>query len=294
MGTGCRTRYPIVLVHGLLGFVRLPGHSYWNGIDMALRWQGAEVYPVRLSGVHDNEALGAQLLERIAAIRTASGARRVNLLGHSQGGLSARYAAALRPDWVASVTTVATPNQGSEVADRLRDLLPPSGRRERLLVRGFEGLARLMERLECAERGLCLPLDGAASLLALTSEGMAGFNARYPQGLPERWGGEGAGEVDGVRYYSWSGILQTRIDAAPGLDPGHVLCHQLARCFAREAGQNDGLVGRFSSHLGRVIRSDYPFDHLDVVNRCWGRRVGAVRPLGVFLEHLVRLAEAGL
>ncbi|AJE22846.1 esterase/lipase family protein [Azotobacter chroococcum] len=294
MGKALETRYPILLVHGLLGFVRLPGHSYWNGIDVALRRQGAAVYPVRLSGVHDNEALGEQLLERIAAIRAASGARRVNLLGHSQGGLSARYAAARRPDWVASVTTVATPNQGSEVADRLRHRVPPSGRSERLLARGFEGLARLMERLECAEPGLCLPLDGPASLLALTSEGMAGFNARYPQGLPARWGGEGAAEVDGVRYYSWSGTLQTRDDAVLGFDPGHVLCRQLARCFVREAGQNDGLVGRFSSHLGKVIRSDYPFDHLDVINRCGGRREGEGKPLGVYLEHLARLAEAGL
>ncbi|MFC0711945.1 esterase/lipase family protein [Azorhizophilus paspali] len=294
MRASFRTRYPLVLVHGLLGFVRLPGHSYWNGIDVALRRQGAQVHAVRLSGVHDNEALGNQLLERIAAIRAASGARRVNLLGHSQGGLSARYVAALRPDWVASVTTVATPNQGSEVADRLRDLLPPSGRRERLLALGFEGLARLMERLECAEPGLCLPLDGPASLLALTSEGMAGFNARYPQGLPERWGGEGAGAVDGVRYYSWSGVLRTRVDAVPDFDPGHALCRRLARCFAREAGQNDGLVGRFSSHLGKVIRSDYPFDHLDVINRCREPRENETRPLGVYLEHLARLAEAGL
>ncbi|MDV7213941.1 esterase/lipase family protein, partial [Azotobacter beijerinckii] len=123
MGMLLETRYPIVLVHGLLGFVRLPGHSYWNGIDVALRRRGVAVYPVRLSGVHDNEALGAQLLERVAAIRDASGAPRVNLLGHSQGGLSARYAAARRPDWVASVTTVATPNHGSEVADRLRGRL---------------------------------------------------------------------------------------------------------------------------------------------------------------------------
>jgi len=287
------TRYPIVLVHGLLGFVRLPGQAYWNGIDMALRRRGVAVYPVRLSGVHDNEALGAQLLERIPTILAASGASRVNLLGHSQGGLSARYAAARRPDWVASVTTVATPNQGSEVADRLRSRLPARGRRERLLALGVEGLARLMERLECAERKLSLPLDGSASLLALTGEGMAAFNARYPQGLPRHWGAEGDEEVDGVRYYSWSGVLAERSGVA-SLDPAHVLCRRLAGCFIREAGQNDGLVGRFSSHLGRVIRSDYPFDHLEIINRGAGWREGAVGPLGLYLEHLSRLAEAGL
>jgi len=287
------TRYPIILVHGLLGFVRLPSHAYWSGIDDALRGHGGRVYPVRLSGMHDNEALGEQLLARIPAILAASGASRVNLLGHSQGGLSARYAAARRPEWVASVTTVATPNQGSEVADLLRFRLPPNGRSERLMARGFEGLARLMERLEQAEQGLRLPLDGPASLLALTSEGMAAFNARYPQGVPERWGGEGAAEVDGVRYYSWGGVSPAPGAGLAGFDPGHVLCRQLTRCFVREAGQNDGLVGRFSSHLGQVIRSDYPFDHLDIINRCRGRALGD-DPLGAFLEHAARLRDAGL
>lgn len=293
MGESARPRYPILLVPGLLGFVRVAGFSYWGGIDVALQRQGATVYPVRLSALHDNEALGEQLLVRIAGILAASGASRVNLIGHSQGGLAARYAAARCPAWVASVTAVASPNRGSEVADLLHHRLQPDGRRERLLAGAFEGVARIMERLEGI--GPRLPLDGPASLLALSSEGMAAFNARYPQGLPERWGGEGAEEVDGVRYYSWSGILQPQIERGlRRLDPGHLLCRRLARLFRHEAGQNDGMVGRFSSHLGKVIGSDYPFDHLDIVNQRLGPVGLGADPVGLFVEHARRLAEAGL
>lgn len=295
MGESVKPRYPIVLVPGLLGFVRVAGYSYWAGIDKALQQRGAAVYPVRLSALHDNEALGEQLLARIPVILAASGASRVNLIGHSQGGLAARYAAARRPDWIASVSAVASPNQGSEVADRLRHRLRPNGPGERLLAGAFEGVARLMERLESAEAPLPLPLDGQASLQALSSEGMAEFNARYPQGLPERWGGEGDEEVDGVRYYSWCGILQPQTDGGGNrFDPSHLLCRRLAQLFVRESGQNDGMVGRFSSHLGKVIRSDYPFDHLDIVNQSLGRVGQGSDPVGVFLEHAGRLAEAGL
>jgi len=43
----------------------------------------------------------------------------VNLIGHSQGGLDVRYVAAVRPDLVASVTTIGAPHQGAQVADYL-------------------------------------------------------------------------------------------------------------------------------------------------------------------------------
>lgn len=295
MGESAMPRYPLVLVPGLLGFVRVAGLSYWGGIDARLRWLGAAVYPLRLSALHDNEMLGEQLLARIPALLAASGATRVNLIGHSQGGLAARYAAAKRPDWIASVTAVASPNHGSELADLLRRRLRPGGRYERLLVWFFTGLARSLERLESVAARRRLPVDGLASLSALSSAGMAAFNARYPQGLPRYPGGEGDPRVDGVHYFSWCGILQPQIEQGlRRLDPGHCLCRGLSRLFVREAGQNDGMVGRFSSHLGKVIRSDYPFDHLDIVDQRPGRIALDTDPVELFVEHARRLAALGL
>ena len=289
-------RYPLVLVHGMLGFVSLAGYSYWYGIDTALRAAGATVYVVRLSAVHGNTVRGEQLLAHVDAIRAETGAERVHLIGHSQGALSARYVAALRPQWVASVTSVAGPNQGSELADYLQLNLRPDGRPRRWLASITQGLALFMQGLDPAAHGLTLPRDALESLQDLGSEGVAAFNARYPQGLPALWGGEGEHEVDGVRYYSWSGTLQPGItDQGPNrLDPSQRLCRLLSRCFVREAGQNDGMVGRFSSHLGQVIRSDYPFDHLDIVNQQLGAVGPGVDPVAVYVGHARRLAEAGL
>jgi hypothetical protein len=116
-----------------------------------------------------------------------------------------------------------------------------------------------------AQRATGLPQNAVAALNALTTAGVGQFNRKYPQGLPSSWGGQGAERVNGVHYYSWSGTLQDNLLQA--LDPVHIVCRGLSEHFVAEAGQNDGFVGRYSSHLGRVIRSDYPFSHLGSLRR---------------------------
>lgn len=118
------TRYPLVLVPGMLGFVRLGWFPYWYGIVPALRAGGAQVFPVQVAPLDSSEVRGEQLLVQIERLRRETGVDKVNLIGHSQGALTARYAAAKRPEWVASVTSVAGPNHGSELADHIHTHYP--------------------------------------------------------------------------------------------------------------------------------------------------------------------------
>lgn len=290
------TRYPLLLVPGLLGFVRFVVYPYWFGIVRALERGGATVFPVMVSGVNSTEIRGEQLLKVVEQTLRDTGAAKVNLIGHSQGALTVRYVAAKRPDLVASVTSVAGPNYGSELADYLERTFPvgtPGGR----VVNAVIGLtARLISIFETGYRGPRLPTDVSASHQSLTSTGVALFNRQYPQGLPDTWGGQGAEVVDGVRYYSWSGILK------PGetnrgrnfIDGTNVTCRIFARTFTKERGQSDGMVGRFSSHLGTVIGDDYPLDHFDIVNQTLGLVGKGADPVRLFLEHAARLKAAGL
>jgi len=290
------TRYPLVLVPGMFGFVRLVLYPYWFGIVPALRQGGAQVFPVQVSPLHSSEVRGEQLLAIIEDICRRTGADKVNLIGHSQGALSARYAGAKRPDRVASVTSVAGPNHGSELADHLERTAPGDSSQGRILKAILHGLAVLMGWLETGWRRERLPVDVHASHQSLTTWGVDKFNQAYPQGLPEVWGGEGPGEVNGVRYYSWSGTLQ------PGLtdqgrnrfDGSNRFCRLFARSFVREKGQCDGMVGRFSSHLGQVIGDDYPLDHMDIVNQSLGAVGKGAEPVRLFTEHAARLKAAGL
>ncbi|MBK5538749.1 triacylglycerol lipase [Pseudomonas sp. TH05] len=290
------TRYPLVLVPGMLGFVRLLLYPYWYGIVAALRRGGATVIAVQVSPLNSSEVRGEQLLARIEAIRQETGAARVNLIGHSQGSLTARYAAAKRPDWVASVTSVAGPNHGSELADYLEKHYPATTAKGRLLSVALRLIAALMSLLETGYRGPRLPVDVPAAHQSLTSEGVALFNRQYPQGLPDTWGGQGAEEVDGVRYYSWSGTLQPgKTDRGRNLlDGTNRSCRLFARTFVREAGHCDGMVGRYSSHLGTVIGDEYPLDHFDIVNQSLGLVGKGAEPVRLFVEHARRLKAAGV
>ncbi|MBA1202993.1 triacylglycerol lipase [Pseudomonas capeferrum] len=290
------TRYPLVLVPGMLGFVRLLVYPYWFGIVRALRRGGAQVYAVQVSPLHSSEVRGEQLLLIIEDICCRTGATRVNLLGHSQGALSARYAAAKRPERVASVTSIAGPNHGSELADHLERKASGASPQGRLLRTLLHALAVLMGWLETGWPRESLPIDVHASHHSLTSAGVTLFNQAYPQGLPMRWGGEGPAEVNGVRYYSWSGTLQPGVTdrGRNRFDGSNRFCRLFARSFVKEKGQCDGMVGRYSSHLGQVIGDDYPLDHLDIVNQSFGAVGRGADPVRLFTEHAARLKAAGL
>lgn len=290
------THYPIVLVPGLMGFVKLVVYPYWFGIVPALRRGGAQVIPVMVSAVNSTEIRGEQLLARIEEILKATGAAKVNLIGHSQGALTIRYVAGVRPDLVASVTSVAGPNHGSELADYLEEHFPPHTVKGRVVNGAIRLTTLITGLLDTGYRGTRLPVDVDAAHHSLTTRGVARFNQLFPQGLPEHWGGEGAEEVNGVRYYSWSGTLQPgRTDRSRNVfDASNLTCRTFARTFTKERGQSDGMVGRCSSHLGTVIGDDYPLDHFDIVNQHFGLVGKGADPVGLFLEHAARLKAAGL
>lgn len=81
-----QTQYPIVLVHGLFGFDSLAGVDYFYGIPHALTRDGATVYVAQVSATNSTEVRGEQLLSQVETVLAATGAAKVNLIGHSHGG----------------------------------------------------------------------------------------------------------------------------------------------------------------------------------------------------------------
>jgi triacylglycerol lipase len=132
-----------------------------------------------------------------------------------------------------------------------------------------------------------LPQSGRGAMNSLSSQGAAAFSQRFPQGIPDGCG-EGDHEVDGVRYYSWGGVSHW----TTGIDPSDFLMWLTGLPFSEP---NDGLVGRCSSHLGQVIRDDYPINHLDEINQVLGLHgFGGTDPVQLMIEHAQRLKAAGL
>jgi triacylglycerol lipase len=285
---GCsytKTKYPIVLEHGLSGFDDLFGvYEYWYLIPEALQDGGASVYVADTSPFDSSVARGEQLLAQVQQVIAITGKPKVNLIGHSQGGIDVRYVAAVRPDLVASVTTVGSPHKGAALADYLRAHVQNGSFTQDVLAYFATSLGMVLNFLT----GHSNPLDAVAALDQLTSAGMATFNAAYPQGVPTTACGSGASSVNGVRYYSWggTGILTNALDVSDAA---------LGLTSFFYSGGNDGLVGQCSSHLGTVIRDNYFYNHLDEVNQVLGlTSIFESSPQTVFRAQANRLKNAGL
>lgn len=279
-----KTKYPIVLVHGLLGFDSLFGMiDYWHQIPEALESGGAQVFVVEVSQLNATAVRGEQLIQQIEQIVATTGQPKVNLIGHSHGGPTSRYAAAVRPDLVASVTSVAGPNTGADVADFITANFVNGSWTQEILTLFGGSLGNLLALLS----GTTNPNDAVAAIQTLTTADMAAFNALYPQGMPATPCGDGPGLVNGIRYYSWTGTAQITTVVDP-------LDYLFALTSTLYSEPNDGLVGQCSSHLGRVIRDDYFHNHLDETNFMGLVPLTEVNPKTIFRDHANRLKNAGL
>jgi triacylglycerol lipase len=118
-----RLSHPIILIAGYGAFSRVGPIEYFYGLPSRLRRAGNSVYvpelPVLQTIEKRAEILMGQLNEKYPD-------GKVNLVGHSMGGLVARWLAA-QPDFkdrVASVTTIGTPNRGSRLGQLAHQFLP--------------------------------------------------------------------------------------------------------------------------------------------------------------------------
>lgn len=281
-----QTKYPIVLVHGLFGFDNIGPVEYFYGIPSALHADGAKVYVVQVAAANSTEVRGEQLLSQVRQVLAATGAAKVNLMGHSHGGPTARYVASVRPDLVASVTSIGGVNKGSAVADVLLGVAPAGTFSNTVLVSITNGLGTLINFLS---GGGGLSQNSLAAAQSLSTAGSKKFNVAHPQGVPTSACGEGAYNVNGVAYYSWSGAKPYThlLDVA---DPALALTS-----LAFLGAKNDGLVSSCSSRLGKVIRDDYAINHLDEVNQTVGlTNLFETSPVTLFRQHANRLKNAGL
>jgi triacylglycerol lipase len=169
--------YPIVLVHGLFGFNKIGPLEYFYGVPELYAARGRQVFTPQLDAIQSSEVRGAQLVTDIEAAKLQTGADKVVLIGHSQGGFDVRWAANHDPDSVAAVVTLGTPHRGSPVADVAAGAVP--GDAESAL----DDLADLFGVQSASFSG---------ALSTLTSAGAASFNAATP-------------DVPGIPYMSVAG-----------------------------------------------------------------------------------------
>lgn len=286
-----QTQHPIMLVQGILAFDSIAGIEYWYKISEKLESEGAKVYTAHINAFNGSVARGEQLIEELDNIRAVDPSiQKFNLVAHSQGGLTSRYVMSVRPDLVASVTTMGSPHQGAPISDVLNKVFPEGT----VLGKAYEVIADAAGTLIDKLSGDGVGKGNTRELTKeFTTAGAASFNAAYPAGLPTSECGEGPASVTlnghDINLYSWGGgDTFTNV-----LDPLDYLFGTTGLLFGGES--SDGITGSCSSHFGKVIRDDYKMNHGDLINQVLGlHTLFDTDPLSVYRTHANRLKTAGL
>lgn len=291
--TQAQTKNPIVLVPGIFAFDSIASIDYWYQIPSALQSQGAKVHVPKINAFDSSAKRGESLIAQLEQIRAASGGtvKKFNLIGHSQGGLTARYVMNTRPDLVASVTTLNSPHKGSPLADLVTGIAPPGS----LQGVAFDVLANAVGNLvNLLSDNKKSASDVRAMLAEFNKTGAAANNQRFPIGVPSTSCGVGpeTATINGnkVRMYSMSGTapLTNVLDLSDPLFGVTYLAFGL-----REA--NDGVTGRCSSHFGKVLKDNYFMNHLDITNQVLGLvSLFETNPKTLYQNQANRLKNLGL
>lgn len=213
----CNTQHPIILLHGIAFRDDMP-FSSWGHIPEFLKKGGANVYLGGLdawNSVVDNAEL---LKKRVEEILALTGAKKVNLIAHSKGGLDSRYMISKlgMGEKVASLTTISTPHRGTAFADVSTGLLHDDG----LTYEAINILGKLM--------GDKRPESNIA-IKGLTRESMKEFNADVK-------------DVGGVYYQSFGSRMVSLADD-PLFSPSYGI-------VTKYEGENDGMVSVVSYQWG--------------------------------------------
>ena len=118
-----KTKYPIILVHGVMlkdmKFVK----SFGN-IKKTLNNAGFDVETSKTDGFGTIENNAKQLKKQIEDMLIRYKVDKVNIIAHSKGGLDSKYLIKEleMEKHVASLTTLCTPHKGSKIADKLLSL----------------------------------------------------------------------------------------------------------------------------------------------------------------------------
>lgn len=270
------TRYPIVFFHGMAGTDNFIGlMDYWYGVEPILTEAG---YLNRMppGGALASPAdRAAQFSEALDAMEVEGIGRRFNLVGHSQGGIDARYLIGTlgQGPRIASLTTISAPHHGSPFADIVAAtaFVDPA-----LNYLVDEAVSQFTELLGLG------PGELTDATEAMTTEAMEEFNATVP-------------DSPDTTYYSWSGRtcgyseLLCQIDTnGEVVSPMFWASYQLVKLTS---GPNDGLVpidsAVWGEHLGVM-----PADHLDEVGLLFGMS-GTFDHEDFYLTEARRLSDAG-
>lgn len=214
----CRTKYPLLLVHGV-GFRDLRYFNYWGRIPRELTRYGASVYYGNQEAFATVVYNAGDIKKKIEQIVAETGCGKVNIIAHSKGGLDSRYAISAlgAAPMVASLTTINTPHRGCRFVD--------------YACRLPEGLYRAIARY--FDRGFARFGDSHPDFYTATHQFGTQESRRFNETVPD---------VPGIYYQSYTSLMKDCLS-----DPLLWFPYLLIRAVD---GVSDGLVTPESAMWG--------------------------------------------
>lgn len=237
----CRTRYPIVMVHGIF-FRDWQLINYWGRIPFELIKNGATVFYGNQESALPVEESAEEVKRHILEAMEKTGAEKVNIIAHSKGGLDARYAISClgMADQVASLTTINSPHRGCVWAEKAMKQMPT--RLIKWIAKQYNSIFRQL--------GDKQP-DFYKAVQDLTASRCNKLNEVMP-------------DAETVYYQSTMSVMKNRKSAG---FPLNLVYPIVQKC----EGDNDGLVSIPSSKWGEFLGVQYSggkrgISHADMID----------------------------
>lgn len=224
----CDTQYPVILVSGLGFQDQNKLLHYWGNIPDYLKTHGCTVYTAQQDAFNSITDNAIKLKFRILDILETTKSDKINIIGHSKGGLEGRYLISRlgMAEQVSSLTTLGSPHHGTYLADIILGNAPlPKVATARLV------------NLYATIIGDKRP-DSLRAAVQITKDGMKQFNDEVP-------------DISTVYYQSYAGHVNK--------DYPTMVWKTMATIIKDYEGKNDGMVGIESAKWGNfrgIIQSE--------------------------------------
>ncbi|RJO74553.1 MAG: hypothetical protein C4523_00455 [Myxococcales bacterium] len=258
------TRFPIAMLHGMAGWDSvLEIYDYFRGVKDDLIGRGYDVHVTEVAMFNNTDYRAAEIESQLLDILWNTGARKLDLVAHSQGGIDARHfiSGMGHENDVALLAMLSTPNRGVILGDMI--LGNVTGVSQEILAGLFDFFGNLIDGSES---------DIRAALAQIAVKNMTEvFNPAHP-------------DAPGVLYWSWAGTTCLDLDfscqdahGGEWVNPVFALPYRLVAAYAPspEFAECDGLVPVESAKWGEffgTVNADHPdeigqlktggFDHI--------------------------------
>ncbi|MCP4138239.1 MAG: alpha/beta hydrolase [bacterium] len=275
----CSTNYPVVLAHGFAANEGMYGFlNYFYGIEEALEDEGAVVYVTTVNCMDNTMNKAIEFRKQVLEILAITNKSKVNIIGHSHGGIYSRYAITNLTnknnennfgDHVASLTSLDSPHRGSSGPDIVVNLLSD---------RGEEIFGNVLDFIYGNIVGDDNP-NSAENCYEMQTEYMENvFNPATP-------------DIAGVYYQSWAGKIKY-------ISAGNSWASFLWPAIGLNEGANDGCVSVYSAKWGDfrgILTGSWwgnGVDHIKIINQPSGVTPG-FDAKGFYIDIVEELNDMG-